>query len=112
MVEGLYQQEHQNGIPSSGFSGSEQPASPAECSKADWQAKKEEQARLRKKANDLKKTEEQIEALETRTQELDEELYQPEVATNAARCMELSKEKEEIQQQLNLLYEQWESLAE
>lgn len=117
LVEGLYQQEHQNGIPSSGFSGSEQPASPAECSKAecskaDWQAKKEKQARLRKKANDLKKTEEQIEALETRTQELDEELYQPEVATNAARCMELSKEKEEIQQQLNLLYEQWESLAE
>lgn len=114
LVESLYQQgqEHLSGTHLSDPSGFSQPVSPAECSKADWQAKKEEQARIRKRANDLKKLEEQIEALETRTQELDEELCQPEVATNAARCMELAKEKEEIQEQLSTLYEQWEQLAE
>lgn len=114
LVESLYQkgQEHLSGTHLSDPSGSSQPVSPAECSKADWQAKKEEQARIRKRANDLKKLEEQIEALETRTQELDEELCQPEVATNAARCMELAKEKEELQEQLSTLYEQWEQLAE
>lgn len=114
LVESLYQQgqEHLSGTHLSDPSGFSQPVSPAECSKADWQAKKEEQARIRKRANDLKKLEEQIEALETRTQELDEELCQPEVATNAARCMELAKEKEEIQEQLSTLYEKWEQLAE
>ena len=110
LVESLYQQGHLSGTHLSAGSG--QSVSPAECSKADWQAKKEEQARIRKRANDLKKLEEQIEALETRTQELDEELCQQSVATNAARCMELAKEKEEIQEQLSTLYEQWEQLAE
>lgn len=108
LVEGLYQQtEGHPAVPSDSST-----ASSSECSKADWQAKKEEQARIRKKANDLKKLEEQIETLESRTVELDDELCQPEIATNADRCMALAAEKEEIQQQLNILYEQWEQLAE
>ncbi|MDE7367517.1 MAG: ABC-F type ribosomal protection protein [Lachnospiraceae bacterium] len=112
LVERLYQQGQEPLTETHSADTSGQAASPAECSKADWQAKKEEQARIRKRANDLKKLEAQIEALETRTQELDEELCQPEVATNAARCMELAKEKEETQEQLSTLYEQWEQLAE
>ncbi|MCM1495047.1 MAG: ABC-F type ribosomal protection protein [Bacteroides sp.] len=108
LVEGLYQQtEGHPAVPSDSST-----ASSAECSKADWQSKKEEQARIRKKANHLKKLEEQIEALESRTVELDKELCKPEIATNADRCMALAAEKEEIQQQLNILYEQWEHLAE
>ncbi len=80
--------------------------------KMDWQAQKEEQAKLRKRANDLKKLEQQIEDLETRSGEIDEEMCLPEVATNPGRCMELAKEKESIDSQLTDLYEQWELLAE
>lgn len=81
-------------------------------SKADWQAQKESQAKLRKKANDLKKLESRIEELETRSQEIDAEMCRPEVATNSAKCMELAKEKEETETQLGDLYAQWEELAE
>lgn len=73
--------------------------------KRDWKQQKEEQARERKRQNDLKKTEEQIQALETRDGELDEMLAQPEVYSDAARCMELNKEKYEISQKLEELYE-------
>ncbi len=79
--------------------------------KLDWKAQKEEQARQRKRENDLKKTEARIEELETRDGEIDEELSLPEVATNAARCIALSKEKAEIQAELEQLYEKWEELA-
>lgn len=87
-------------------------ASQDSASKADWKSQKEEQAKLRKKANDLKKLETAIEELETRSQAIDDEMCQPEVATNSARCMELVKEKESIQTELEKLYEEWETLAE
>ncbi len=80
--------------------------------KLDWKQQKEEQARLRKKENDLKKTEAMIEELETRDSEIDEEMAKPEVATNVAECVRLSKEKAEIAQKLEELYEKWEALAE
>ena len=71
--------------------------------KLDWKQQKEEQARLRKKENDLKKTEAMIEELETRDSEIDEEMAKPEVATNVAECVRLSKEKAEIAQKLEEL---------
>ena len=74
--------------------------------------KKEEQARLRKRENDLKKTEKAIEELEERDTEIDEEMALPETATNAAECIRLSKEKAEIAQKLEELYARWEELAE
>ena len=80
--------------------------------KLDWKQQKEEQARLRKKENDLKKTEAMIEELETRDSEIDEEMAKPQVATNVAECVRLSKEKAEIAQKLEELYEKWEELAE
>ena len=80
--------------------------------KLDWKQQKEEQARLRKKENDLKKTEALIEELETRDSKIDEEMAKPEVATNVAECVRLSKEKAEIAQKLEELYEKWEALAE
>ena len=36
----------------------------------------------------------------------------PSVATDVARLQELSREQENIDRQLSLLYEQWETLAE
>ena len=36
----------------------------------------------------------------------------PEVCTDVAKCVELSKEKAEIAEKLEILYEQWEELAQ
>ena len=80
--------------------------------KLDWKAQKEEQARIRKRQNELKKTEDSIHALETRDSEIDGLLSQEEVYTDVDRLMELNREKEEIALQLEELYERWEELAE
>lgn len=80
--------------------------------KMDWKSQKEEQARLRKRQNELKKTEDKIHELETRDGEIDELLSQEEVYTDVSRLMELNKEKESIQEELETLYEKWEELAE
>lgn len=80
--------------------------------KLDWKQQKEEQARLRKKENDLKKTETLIEELEARDSQIDEEMAKPEVATNVAECVRLSKEKADIAERLESLYEKWEELAQ
>ena len=63
-------------------------------SKLSWQEQKEEQARLRKRQNDLKKTEERIGVLETRNGKIDELMMQEEVYTNSVKCQELAKEKD------------------
>ena len=81
-------------------------------SKLSWQQQKEAQAQERKRKNDLKKVEDEISALEERSDEIDALLSQPEIATDVARCMELSKEQTEISSQLDLLFSQWELLAE
>ena len=83
----------------------------ATSSKQDWILKKEEQARQRKRESELKKTEAEIERLETRDNEIDEEMSQPEVAVNVAECVRLSKEKAEIAEKLEKLYAKWEELA-
>ena len=78
--------------------------------KLDWKAQKEEQARIRKRQNELKKTEEAIHQLESRDSEINELLAQETVYTDVARLMELNKES--ISQKLEELYEAWEALAE
>ncbi len=80
-------------------------------SRLSWQQKKEEQARARKRENDLKKTEQRIDALETRDREIDETLLLPEVCTDVERCTQLSLEKADIARELDELYEKWEELA-
>lgn len=90
-----------------------QETAPATASegKLTWQQQKEEQARKRKQEAELKKTEARIEELETRDKEIDETLVLPDVCTNVGRCAELSCEKDKIQQELEELYEKWETLA-
>ena len=80
--------------------------------KLDWKQQKEEQARQRKRENDFKKTEAEIFDLETRDGEIDQLLTQESVYTNVAECMKLHKEKEAIAARLEILYEQWEALAQ
>lgn len=81
------------------------------AAKQDWKAKKEEQAARRKRENELKKCEEQIEALEIRNTEIDTLMASPELCTDVARLQELNQEKEENKMTLCNLYEQWETLS-
>ncbi len=86
--------------------------SPESETKQDWKAQKEEQARLRKKENDLKKCEEKIAALEARNTELDQEMSDPVTATQSVKLQELAAEQERNNTELEKLYEEWELLAE
>ena len=79
--------------------------------KLTWQQQKEEQARKRKQENELKKVEKRIDELEARDKEIDETLVLPDVCTNVGKCAELSREKDKIQEELEELYEKWETLA-
>lgn len=78
----------------------------------DWKSFKQEQARIRKHQNDLKKTEDEIHCLETREGEIDDLLTMEEVFTDVPRLIKLNGEKEELQKKLQELYELWENLAE
>lgn len=80
--------------------------------KLDWKAQKEEQARIRKRQNELKKTEEAIARLEARDGEIDDLLVQEDIYTDHVRLAELNKEKQDIAAELETLYEKWEELAE
>lgn len=80
--------------------------------KLDWKAQKEEQARQRKRENDLKKCEKRIAKLEERNTWLDEEMSKPDVATNSVKLQELANEQAQNNEELEGLYEQWEELAE
>lgn len=85
------------------------PAPPSEGMQ-DWKAQKEQQAKQRKKENDIRKCEEEIAKLEEKDKQLDNEMALPENATNVAKLQELTKEKESISAKLEELYEKWETL--
>ena len=91
-------------------SGSSSSAGTAPAAKADWKAQKEEQAKLRKIQNEIKKTESRIDALEQIISECDSELANPEYATNVGKLMEIQKSKEAAESELETLYEKWEEL--
>lgn len=80
--------------------------------KLDWKQQKENQALIRKRENDLKKCEDKIEALETKSAALDEEMTKPEIATNSVKLQEIAMEKERIESELEELYSRWETLSE
>lgn len=80
--------------------------------KKDWKRSKEEQARERKRQNDLKKTEARIETLEQQLADLNDEMLLPELSTDASRLTELSIQQTQINEELEQLYELWESLSE
>lgn len=84
----------------------------APAGKTDWKQQKEEQARIRKRQNELKKTEEEIHALETREQEINDLLGEESVYSSPARLIELNQEKEHLAETLETLYEKWEELAQ
>ncbi len=79
--------------------------------KDDWKAQKEEQAKLRKRQNDIAKIEKNIEQLEAENSELDEQLALPEVYSDIKQLMKLNERKQEIEKKLEKLYEDWETLS-
>ena len=80
--------------------------------KKDWKRSKEEQARERKRQNDIKKTETRIEELEQLLSSLEEEMALPENATNVAKLTEITTRQAATTEELEALYETWESLSE
>ena len=91
-------------------SGSSSSADTALAAKADWKAQKEEQAKLRKIQNEIKKTESRIDELEQIISNCDSELANPEYATNVGKLMEIQKSKETAETELETLYEKWDEL--
>ncbi|MBO5460631.1 MAG: ABC-F family ATP-binding cassette domain-containing protein [Ruminococcus sp.] len=81
-------------------------------SKLSWQEQKEVQAKERKRKNDLKKTEDRISVLENRNEEIDDLLTHEDIYSNSVKCQELTSEKAYIEEELEVLYEKWEELAE
>lgn len=81
-------------------------------SKKDWKRSKEEQAKERKRRNDLQKTESRIEELENLISALGEKMALPENATSAAKLSELSEQQTKANEELEQLYEIWENLSE
>ncbi len=80
--------------------------------KLSWQQQKEEQARLRKKENAIRKIEEEIETLETRNDALDQQLADPANGTDLVLLQSIAKEKEENETRLLELMEEWEKWSE
>ncbi len=79
--------------------------------KMDWKAQKEAQAEARKKENTIKKLEQEIENLENKINEVNEKLALEEVYTNPYKSKEIYEEKTKLEEELNILYDEWESLA-
>ena len=80
--------------------------------KQNWAQQKEEQARQRKAANDLRKCEEKIASAEETIADLEAQMALPENYTNAENLAALHRQKEELEEALTVLYDQWESLSE
>ncbi len=79
--------------------------------KLNWQQQKEEQAKARKRKNDLKKAEDEIHQLEQRNEEIDALLTKEEIFTNVSKLLELNNEKNALEERLLTLMELWEELA-
>lgn len=87
------------------------PATSDSEGKIDWKSQKIQQAKKRKLENSLKKTEEEIETLEQRNEELDTLMALPENCCDAGKLAKLAREKEENVKALETLYESWETLS-
>ncbi len=72
--------------------------------------KKEAETIRRRRENEIKKTEERIEVLETRSAEIDTLFEDESIATDLEQVTALSREKDEIRAELEALYQKWDGL--
>ena len=78
---------------------------------ADYQAQKKLAAEKRKRDNELKKCEEEIERLETENSDLEKQMLLPEIATNSVKLQEVSNKLDANNDRLAELMEKWETLS-
>ncbi|HBZ02707.1 MAG TPA: ABC transporter, partial [Lachnospiraceae bacterium] len=105
----LYYLQHEDDkVQSKNISENHEPAK--SDGRKEYENKKNEYARQRKLANDLKKTEKLISETEDDIAKTDEQLNDPANGTNAALLIELSQKKEELEEKLLELYSHWEEL--
>ena len=88
------------------------PQAAVSSSALDWKSQKEEQAKQRKKENDLKKCEARIAELEDLIAKIDEEMSDPAIGTQMLKLQDLTKQQEALKAELEQKYEEWETLAE
>ncbi len=78
----------------------------------DWKAQKELQATKRKKENDIKRTEAQIEEYEEKVDEINQQINLPENSNDHVILAKLTAELESTRAELEKLYTLWEELSE
>ena len=71
---------------------------------------KEEQAKERRRKNEIEKCEKEISGIDEELSEIDSMLTKEEIYTDINKLTELSSRKSELEQKQNELYEKWESL--
>lgn len=76
----------------------------------DYKEQKRLEAQKRKAINNFKKTEEKISVLEQEIEEINAELFKPEIAADFVKAAELSKKAEELNAELEDLFAVWEEL--
>ncbi len=81
------------------------------AAKLDFKEQKRIEAEKRKIQNRISKIEEQIETLEIEKSKIDEEFIVPENMTNSAKLNELTAKQKEIDEKLEMLYEEWEEVS-
>ncbi len=97
-------------LENAGKQSAAQKPQPISDSKGDWLMQKEEQAKARKKANEIKRVEDEIEKTETKIKELEEKLFDPDVSADSGKLKELFDEKTTLEEKLEELYEKWETV--
>ena len=85
---------------------------PAVDKNAEWKQRKAQQAAIRKLEKELVKCEERIAFIESRMEQIDEEMAKPEICSNSVKLQELQKEKDSLEEELMTLMERWEKLSE
>ncbi|MBP3703240.1 MAG: ATP-binding cassette domain-containing protein, partial [Lachnospiraceae bacterium] len=78
--------------------------------KTDWQTMKKQQAEKRKLERRYEALEQEMFKIDERNIAIDKELSLPENASNASKLLELSKEKEALEERLSLLFDELEEL--
>lgn len=85
---------------------------PVSAVKLDWQKQKEEQAKIRKRSNQISKIETQIEETEKEMNRLDALLFEESVSTDPQKAQEIFEQKQGLEASLNTLYDQWAALQD
>ncbi len=80
--------------------------------KEEYQRQKKLEAEQRKRNNRLVKLEKEIEETEQTIEAVKAEMLLPEVSTDYVKCAKLSAEQEKLEEQLLVMYTEWENLQE